>query len=134
MDPPYLTLYREISKFRNHTLFVQFSASGLPVKDTILQGLLDSSRYYACSENRVMMFARDAHRWAAGGKADPFIQLRKAHGIVKTKDGFCSFVEPKAGEYMGEQEQLPLYDGKSSYIRNSLNPKWMAIEIANFGR
>jgi hypothetical protein len=70
-----------------------------------------------------------------GGKADPYVVLRKGHGEVLLGKSSCvsalilePFEPPKPGEYMGEENMsLWVYNGKNNYQKNTLDPKWPTI-------
>ena len=125
-EPTYLAAYKTMSNFRNHVLYVQLSARGLPAKDSLLHGEFRGSLHF---------FLWRTSDIPIGGKADPFFHVMKAHGMVKSKAGeFTLFSMPVPGEYMGDDQQIPAYDGKSQVIKNTLNPKWKAFEISNFSR
>ena len=77
--------------------------------------------------------------WLQGGKADPYVVLRKGHGMVYEKKKSCfgdtkqqiPYVAPVIGEYMGdENEAIWVYNGKNNHQRNTLNPDWPNIVVA----
>ncbi len=73
--------------------------------------------------------------WIQGGKADPYVVLRKGHGIVQIGKSSCfsgSILEeikvPEPGVYMGDaNESNWVYNGKKNYQKNNLNPEWPTI-------
>jgi hypothetical protein len=73
--------------------------------------------------------------WAQGGKADPYVVLRKGHGEVLLGKSSClsasvwdQFEPPKPGKYMGEANTATwIYNGKNNYQSNTLDPKWPII-------
>jgi hypothetical protein len=75
--------------------------------------------------------------WIQGGKADPYVVLRKGHGFVpcgKSKGGsarkLMEFKLPEPGVYMGEENYSTwVYNGKEHYQKNNLNPKWPLIVV-----
>ena len=77
--------------------------------------------------------------WIQGGKADPYIVIRKGHGtIFETKSSCCfrqgvktyQFMAPTDGEYMGEANTATwVYNGKSHYQKNTLNPEWKQVVV-----
>jgi hypothetical protein len=75
--------------------------------------------------------------WIQGGKADPYVVLRKGHGLVPSRKSKGSsaltmreFQAPEPGEYMGEENQATwVYNGKEQFQKNNLNPKWPIIIV-----
>ena len=81
--------------------------------------------------------------WLQGGKADPYVVLRKGHGLVgggeqvscfgtKTRKSPSrqTFIAPKPGEYMGEENsEFWVYDGKANHQKNTLEPDWPEIVV-----
>jgi hypothetical protein len=73
--------------------------------------------------------------WIQGGKADPYVVLRKGHGIVQIGKSSClsgiildEFKVPEPGVYMGDaNESNWVYNGKKNYQKNNLNPEWPTI-------
>jgi hypothetical protein len=74
----------------------------------------------------------------AGGKSDPYFEVRKAHGVVWLKEGRTykefPYESPKAGEYAGTinsrsgQGDISLV-ARSNIIRNCLDPDWLTVKI-----
>jgi hypothetical protein len=64
------------------------------------------------------------HSSFVGGKADPFLVIRKAHGMVKGAGGsLVKFVDPVPNKYMGLQNpESLLYDGAKEHCKKTLNP------------
>jgi hypothetical protein len=75
--------------------------------------------------------------WIQGGKADPYVVLRKGHGEVRLGQSSClsaviweQIEVPKPGEYMGEENTASwVYNGKNQYQKNTLDPKWPTIIV-----
>ncbi len=73
--------------------------------------------------------------WIQGGKADPYVVLRKGHGTVQIGKSSCvsacklvEFKVPEPGEYMGDDNETNwVYNGKKYYQKNNLNPEWPTI-------
>ncbi len=72
----------------------------------------------------------------AGGKADPFIQIRKAHGTVKGPGGTSTdFVAPIENKYMGTKDKESLlYNGERDHCPNTLDPVFKAVEFSDVTR
>ena len=66
---------------------------------------------------------------SAGGKSDPFFEVRKAHGDVKDDQGTVLFAYRQPGEsYMGSMDEKTLLV-RSNIVRNCLNPTWQEVEV-----
>jgi hypothetical protein len=73
--------------------------------------------------------------WIPGGKADPYVVLRRGHGIVVSGKSSClsasisgEFTLPVPGEYMGDNNESNwVFNGKKDYQKNNLNPEWPMI-------
>jgi hypothetical protein len=69
------------------------------------------------------------YEWA-GGKADPFFEIRKAHGAITDENGKVlleSYSAPNEA-YMGTKEPKSII-ARSNIVRNCLNPVWFEVEI-----
>jgi hypothetical protein len=66
----------------------------------------------------------------AGGKSDPFFEVRKAHGAVMDETGSVlheTYSSPDQN-YMGTKEEKSLVS-KSNIVKNCLDPEWSEVEI-----
>lgn len=82
MSVPWLDDMKKRGVFQNHALILTLSAKGLPIRNTASQGdyIINLYRLYVCVLYHIFSFMTDE----TGGKADPYIEIRKAHGLVKT--------------------------------------------------
>ena len=74
----------------------------------------------------------------AGGKSDPYFEVRKAHGTVWSKEGgtFAQvpYKPPVPGVYFGTinsksgKGDISLV-ARSNIIRNCLDPDWLTVKI-----
>jgi hypothetical protein len=78
----------------------------------------------------------EAFQFNSGGKSDPFILVRKAHGRVKGSSGdLIDFVEPVPKKYMGSTDKASLlYNGEEDYCSNTLDPVFKTVEISDLKR
>jgi hypothetical protein len=72
--------------------------------------------------------------WLQGGKADPYVVLRKGHGFVpygkSMERKMKEFKAPEPGVYMGKENQFAwVYNGKEHFQKNNLDPKWPVIVV-----
>jgi hypothetical protein len=66
----------------------------------------------------------------AGGKSDPYFEVRKAHGAVMDEKGnvlLDAYSSPGDG-YMGTKEPKSLI-ARSNIVKNCLDPEWFEVEI-----
>ncbi len=114
----------------NHSLLFKLKGKDLPVKDNFLQGW-DLFLVFKFDSSSCIITCH------TGGKADPFIQIHKAHGLVQgSSASSAEFVAPVPNKYMGKSktESVPLYNGERDHCPNTLDPVFKTVEISDLSR
>jgi hypothetical protein len=126
---------------RSDVLYLKLKGEKLAIKDSYLQGA-QRKRFlkflYQCQYDPIQGLSSMNCIRRAGGKSDPYFEVRKAHGTVWSKEGgtFAQvpYKPPVPGVYFGTinsksgKGDISLV-ARSNIIRNSLDPDWLTVKI-----